>query len=282
MTWKSSDERVASISNADDSRGLATPAGFGSTDVYAILGDVQGSMTLTVSKASLVSIEVTPDCESIPSGKTLQFTAKGFYSDGMTLDITKTAVWKSSDNKVTKVSNAKKERGLATGGGEGKANRHRNTEQDIGLSHVDCVGIKGGLYGSFRLFSEILRHSVLRRFVSPLNSGPNSNPPFAKGGFSFALIQIRLTSPFHKGGPEGIRQCAQPCPVRSLPGRPAKRIRAAKRGFSSLSQPRSGPALGLFLPESRSPKPAACGLWPQLPVIFEYFALQYIFVSIPD
>ena len=121
VTWKSSEDRVASISNADDSRGLATPAGVGSSTIYAILGDVWGSTTLTVSKACLVSIEVTPDRESIPSGKTLQFTATGNYSDGMTLDITKSAVWKSSDNKVVKVSNAKKERGLATGGEAGKA-----------------------------------------------------------------------------------------------------------------------------------------------------------------
>jgi hypothetical protein len=121
VTWKSSDDRVASISNADDSRGLTTPTGFGSTDIYAILGDVSGSTTLTVSKASLVSIEVTPDRESIPIGKTMQFTATGNYSDGMTLDITKSAVWKSSDNKVAKVSNAKKERGLATGVEAGKA-----------------------------------------------------------------------------------------------------------------------------------------------------------------
>ena len=61
------------------------------------------------------------DGVSIPSGKTLQFTATGNYSDGMTLDITKSAVWKSSDSKVVKVSNAKKERGFATGGEAGKA-----------------------------------------------------------------------------------------------------------------------------------------------------------------
>jgi len=121
VTWKSSDDRVASISNADDSRGLATPAGVGSSTIYAILGDVWGSTTLTVSKACLVFITVTPDRESIPSGKTLQFTATGNYSDGMTLDITKSAVWKSSDNKVAKVSNAKKERGFATGGEPGTA-----------------------------------------------------------------------------------------------------------------------------------------------------------------
>ena len=119
VTWSSSDTCVATISNADDSRGLATPAGFGSTTVSATLGGVRGSTTLTVSRASLVAIEVTPDRKSIQSGKTLQFTSTGYYSDGMTLDITKATVWKSSDNKVAKVTNAKKVRGLATGGDAG-------------------------------------------------------------------------------------------------------------------------------------------------------------------
>jgi hypothetical protein len=119
VTWSSSDTCVASISNADDSRGLATPAGFGSTTVSATLGGVWGSTTLTVCKASLVSITVTPDDKIISSGKTLQFSATGYYSNGLTLDITKSAVWKSSDNKVAKVTNAKKERGLATAGETG-------------------------------------------------------------------------------------------------------------------------------------------------------------------
>ena len=142
VTWKSSDDRVASISNADDSRGLATPTVVGSSTIYAILGDAWGSTTLTVSKACLVSIEVSPDRESIPSGKTLQFTAAGNYSDGMTLDITKAAVWKSSDNKVAKVSNAKKERGLATGGEAGKATITATLSKKSGSATLTVSGSK--------------------------------------------------------------------------------------------------------------------------------------------
>jgi len=142
VTWKSSDDRVASISNADDFRGLATPTGVGSSTIYAILGDVWGSTTLTISKACLVSIEVTPDRVSIPSGKTLQFTAAGNYSDGMTLDITKSAVWKSSDNKVVKVSNAKKERGLATGGEAGKATITATLSKVSGTATLAVSGSK--------------------------------------------------------------------------------------------------------------------------------------------
>ena len=142
VTWKSSDDRAASISNADDSRGLATPTGVGSSTIYTILGDVWGSTTLTVSKACLVSIEVKPDGESIPSGKILQFTATGNYSDGMTLDITKSAAWESSDNKVVEVSNEKKERGLATGGEAGKATITATLSKVSGSATLTVSGSK--------------------------------------------------------------------------------------------------------------------------------------------
>jgi hypothetical protein len=120
VTWSTSNKKVASISNAADSRGLATPAKAGSTVISATLGVVSGGTTLTVSKASLVSVTVKPEGLGIRAGQTVQLEAWGHYSDGMTLDITKSATWKSSSNKVAKVSNAKKERGLTTGIKKGK------------------------------------------------------------------------------------------------------------------------------------------------------------------
>jgi len=121
VTWSSSDTCVASISNAVEDRGVAIPAGYGTTKISATLDGVWGGTTLTVSKANLVGIKVTPADRIIGSGKTLQYTATSYYSDGMTLDITKSAVWKSSDNKVVKVTNAKKRRCLAEGDEPGTA-----------------------------------------------------------------------------------------------------------------------------------------------------------------
>jgi len=120
-TWTSTDPFVATVSNAAGSSGLATAAGPGSTAIFATLDSVWGSTTLTVSEARLVAITVSPDRAGISGGETVRFTATGHCSDGTTLDITRSAVWKSSDNKVAKVSNAKKERGLTTGGEAGRA-----------------------------------------------------------------------------------------------------------------------------------------------------------------
>jgi uncharacterized protein YjdB len=78
-------------------------------------------MTLTVSNATLVSITLTPTNPILQVGKTLQFAATGYYSNGMDLDITKAASWKSLSTNVAKISNAKADKGLATGVKKGKA-----------------------------------------------------------------------------------------------------------------------------------------------------------------
>ena len=98
VTWDSSDDEVATVSNADDSNGLATAVGGGSTTVSATSGDVTGDTTLTVTDATLVSIAVTPTDPSIADGTTQQFTATGLYTDASTQDLTTEVTWASSDD----------------------------------------------------------------------------------------------------------------------------------------------------------------------------------------
>ena len=68
------------MSNAADSEGLATAVGLGIATVSATSGGVTGDTTLTVTDATLVSIEVTPADPSIVDGTTQQFTATGVYT----------------------------------------------------------------------------------------------------------------------------------------------------------------------------------------------------------
>jgi Bacterial Ig-like domain (group 2) len=119
VTWASSDSTVATVSNAADSEGLATAVGAGSTTVSATSGGVTGDTTLTVTDATLVSIEVSPADPSIADGLTQQFTATGLYTDGSTPDITAEVTWGSSDDAVATVSNATDSEGLATAVGAG-------------------------------------------------------------------------------------------------------------------------------------------------------------------
>jgi hypothetical protein len=121
VAWTSSDGSVATVSNTAGSNGLATAATIGSTSVSATAGDVTGEAALTVTDATLVSIEVSPSSASTASGLELQFTATGLYTDNSTQDLTTQVTWASSDDAVATLSNAAGSRGLASAGSAGSA-----------------------------------------------------------------------------------------------------------------------------------------------------------------
>lgn len=110
VTWGSSDPSVATISNTAGSNGKVATIGAGSSVITASLGGVSASTTLTVTAATLLSINITPASPSTPLGTPVQFSATGSYSDSSINDITATATWISSALSVAKVSNT----GLAT------------------------------------------------------------------------------------------------------------------------------------------------------------------------
>ena len=105
---------MATVSNTAGSNGLATTAAVGSTSVSATSLGVTGETTLTVTDATLISIEVSPAAPSVASGSTQQFTATGLYTDNSTQDLTAQVTWASSDGAVATVSNAAGSNGLAT------------------------------------------------------------------------------------------------------------------------------------------------------------------------
>src|SRR4029077_12202350 len=122
-TWSSSNLGVATISNASGSSGLASAAGTGSTNISASLNSVTSlAAPLTVTAATLVSIQVTPPAASIANGLTQQFTATGVYTDNSTQDLTSVVTWGSSDTTVATISNASGSSGLASAAGTGSTN----------------------------------------------------------------------------------------------------------------------------------------------------------------
>jgi len=115
VQWDSSDGSVATISNADGSRGLATSVASGSSSISAASGPISASTTLTVSTAALISITVNPAGPSIALGTTQQFTATGTFTDGSTQDLTTSATWGSSNTVVATVNSSALGTSLATG-----------------------------------------------------------------------------------------------------------------------------------------------------------------------
>lgn len=114
VTWSSSNTGIATISNADNSEGLATAVLAGTAVITATSGAISATTNLNVTDASLVSIAVTPVDPSTALGINRQFTATGTFSDATTQDVTTSVTWSSSNTDVAEVSNAFGSRGLAT------------------------------------------------------------------------------------------------------------------------------------------------------------------------
>ncbi len=123
VTWSSSSNSVASVSNSSGSQGLVTATGAGATTITATDPSslLNGTAAVTVLPAVLVAVTVSPTAASVPKGETQQFTATGHYSDATTQNLTGTVTWSSSSTTVATVSNASGSQGLVTATGTGGA-----------------------------------------------------------------------------------------------------------------------------------------------------------------
>ena len=112
-TWASSNTAVAQISDAFGSKGRATTFAAGSTTISATFAGVKGTASLTVTAATLVSVQVTPFSASVAPGTPVQYRADAIFSDGTSGDVTGMSTWVSTDSTVASVSDAFGSKGRA-------------------------------------------------------------------------------------------------------------------------------------------------------------------------
>jgi trimeric autotransporter adhesin len=99
VVWASSNTSVVTISGS----GFATSRAMGSSTISATFSGVAGYGTLTVTKAILVSITITPANPDVLLGTLQQFTATGTFSDQSTQNITASVTWTSSNNGMLSI-----------------------------------------------------------------------------------------------------------------------------------------------------------------------------------
>ena len=158
VTWASSVNTVASISNTPGSNGVTSTTAPGSTVISASLDALSTSTTLTVTSATLQSIEVTPTNPSIANGLTEALQATGIYTDHSTHDLTSLVAWSSSVISVTSVSNTPGANGMATAVSPGSST---------------ITATLGGISGSTNL--TVTAATLVSLGVTP------ANPSIAKG-----------------------------------------------------------------------------------------------------
>ena len=107
-TWSSSNTGVISITAG----GVATATGSGTATITAKSGLIAGTLSVTVSAASLSSITISPAAPTLAAGQappspgnphigpTQQLSATGTYSDGTTRNLTNAVSWTSSSNAI--------------------------------------------------------------------------------------------------------------------------------------------------------------------------------------
>jgi uncharacterized protein YjdB len=116
VTWAAQPSSIATIDNSSGNQGIATGMNSGSTQISAALGSITSNpVTLVVTAATLVSIQVTPGTASVAVGNTQQFAAQGTYTDASHQDLTDSVTWDTGDTDTATINAAGLATGVATG-----------------------------------------------------------------------------------------------------------------------------------------------------------------------
>jgi trimeric autotransporter adhesin len=176
--WSSSAPNVATVSDTPGNNGVATSLNGGSTVINATLGTVMGSGSLTVTGATLASIQVNPQSPSIPTGGGQQFTASGLYSDGTTADLTTMVNWASALGTVAIVSNASGSQGMA---------------ESVAPGSATISASLGPIAGSTALS---VQDQLVSISLAPQNSviAPGANQQFTATGISASGLMSDVTN----------------------------------------------------------------------------------------
>lgn len=138
----SSNTSIVTVSTA--SGGLVPLNGIsaGSVTITASYGGTSGQTGLTVTNATLASIQITPAVATIAVGESQAFTATGIFSNGTNQDLTKTVTWASSNTAVASISMASGTQGIATALSPGSSSSITATQNGI-LSPAATLNVSG-------------------------------------------------------------------------------------------------------------------------------------------
>ena len=131
VVWASSAPTVAPVSSS----GQVNAKALGGATVTATQGSVNGSATVSIMPAVLVSLSVSADNPSIPIGESTQVRAQGTFTDNSSRDVTTSVAWTSSSPGMISISSG----GLAQAKAPGSANMIASLNQVTGFKAVTAI-----------------------------------------------------------------------------------------------------------------------------------------------
>ncbi len=111
LQWSSSATSVLTV----DANGLGLGVAAGTSTVTATSGGIAGTASVTVTNATLVSLQIAPSNSSMPAGAMKQFSAIGTFSDNSTQDLTQSVLWTTSNPAVATINDVGTVNSLITG-----------------------------------------------------------------------------------------------------------------------------------------------------------------------
>ncbi len=154
VSWSSDNKLVAAFGTSGSSTGVLVGIGQGTANVDALFsygsGTATGTAPLTVSSATLNKIALSSTATLVAPGSTLQFNAKGTWTDGSSQNLNIYATWSSSDKSVATVGIS----GVVTGQSSGTA----TITATVGsLSATASVVVEGSTLVSINLTPQNLK-----------------------------------------------------------------------------------------------------------------------------
>lgn len=123
VSWKTANKAIAEVRVTDEGNALLISKATGTTTISAGLPDseIQDELSITITKARMVSMKMIRKKSSIPLGKSLQLMARCTYSDGSTHVLQRSVDWSSSSPAVIGFSRSPDKKGLAVSKAAGSA-----------------------------------------------------------------------------------------------------------------------------------------------------------------
>lgn len=114
VAWSTANSNLVSVSSSGLVRAIDVTAG---TIITADSGDVDATLNVAVTNATVSSIAVMPNPVTIAKGDSEQLTVTATFSDASTQDVTNQSSWSSSDQNIARVDST----GVVEAVGEGSA-----------------------------------------------------------------------------------------------------------------------------------------------------------------
>ena len=127
VVWESKQANVLSVETGLNNPGYAYAASVGEAKVVATLTTqhrdfISNTATITVTDAELENIVLSPVKTVVPKGIQVRYRAYGYFSDRSSFDITRLAIFQSSDSSVAVLSKSSGVAAIVDSVGEGVTN----------------------------------------------------------------------------------------------------------------------------------------------------------------